>query len=313
MSQTPKNENPDAAPEVRSTTLVEKAIPVRTRRRVMDWSLVLLSQHIECRIHRDDRGWYLMVPTEAYPQACAVLRQYQRENRLWVWRPKVRDATVAFHAGAVLWCLLMAFFFSWAGSAESGPRAHGILSTASVLDGQWWRLFTAITLHHDLAHLAANLGFGLLLLGLSMGRCGGGAALLTAWLAGAVGNVASLALHGQAHRSLGASGMVMGALGVLAAASFRDYRSGQLTGRQLARGLLGGVLLFVLLGFAPGSDVVAHFGGFVGGLGLGLGLTFVPESFLRNSWTDWLCGLILAVGIVIPWALALTAQPGLSP
>jgi len=42
-----------------------------------------------------------------------------------------------------------------------------------------------------------------------------------------------------------------------------------------------GILLFVLYGFSPGTDTLAHFGGFVAGLVLGAILVRVPQSFAR--------------------------------
>jgi len=52
-----------------------------------------------------------------------------------------------------------------------------------------------------------------------MARFGPGQALLAALLAGAVGNAAGLALRTEHYIGLGASGMVMGGLGLLTAQS----------------------------------------------------------------------------------------------
>jgi len=46
----------------------------------------------------------------------------------------------------------------------------GDMDSAKVLAGQWWRLFTAVTLHADLAHLMGNITFGVIMLGLAMPR-----------------------------------------------------------------------------------------------------------------------------------------------
>src|SRR6185295_492432 len=88
----------------------------------------------------------------------------------------------------------------------------------------WWRLFTAQLLHADLLHFATNAVFGFLLLGLAMGRYGNGVALLATFLAGAGGNIVSWLVYGASFRGLGASGMVMGALGLLAAQSVALYK-----------------------------------------------------------------------------------------
>src|SRR6185436_21179670 len=106
---------------------------------------------------------------------------------------------------------------------------------------------------------------GLLLFGLAMGALGPGVGLLAALLAGAGGNLAGLLFYPEAHRGLGASGMVMGALGLLTAQSLWLLRTG-LPGRQImARGLLGGFLLLVWFGFSPDPkvDVLAHITGFL--------------------------------------------------
>ena len=56
-------------------------------------------------------------------------------------------------------------------------------------------------------------------LGFAMGRYGTGTGVLAAFLAGAGGNVAAWLASLEQHRNLGASGMVMGSLGLLAAQS----------------------------------------------------------------------------------------------
>jgi len=158
--------------------------------------------------------------------------------------------------------------FFWLSDTRANLSAAGIMNGAAVARGEWWRLFTATLLHADLGHLAANAVFGLVLIGLAMGQCGTGVGLLAAYLAGAGGNVASWLVYGEAHHGLGASGVVMGALGLLAVQSLpllkgnptRETRNGRPGRRRM---------LFVLLGLNPEADVVAHSGGFVAGLVLG--------------------------------------------
>src|SRR5690349_9822701 len=99
------------------------------------------------------------------------------------------------------------------------------MNSAYVARGQWWRLFTAMWLHADVGHLAANAVFGAILLGFAMGRFGTGTGLLAAYLAGAGGNVLAWLFSLEQHRNLGASGMVMGCLGLLAAQSLSFWRS----------------------------------------------------------------------------------------
>jgi len=175
---------------------------------------------------------------------------------------------------------------------------------AAVAHGQWWRLFTAMWLHADLAHLATNAALGLVLLGLTMGRYGTGVGLLGAYLAGAGGNLAAGILSLQTHRSLGASGMVMGSLGLLAAQSVSLWRNTPHERKYLLTGLCGGVMLFVLLALTPGTDVMAHFGGFVCGVLLGSLFCLVPDLAQKPK-TNLLCGLLFTLLVLVPWWLAL--------
>jgi rhomboid protease GluP len=174
----------------------------------------------------------------------------------------------------------------------------------ALAHGEWWRLFTATWLHADLAHLAMNAVFGLLLLGLTMGRYGPRVGLLAAYLAGVGGNVAAWLSYGESHRGLGASGVVMGALGLLAVQSFGLLKQKNGTAfRRFSGAIMGGVLLFVLIGVSPESDVVAHLGGFVTGLLLGLLLAPVPR-LADSRRINLAAGLVFAVLVVLPWLRA---------
>jgi len=282
----------------------EAVIRVRSRRVAFDYSLVLLSQGIESTVLHDDAGWRLTLRPEEQERARSVLAQYRRENRGWAWREHLVETGAQLHGGAVLWCLFLAFFYWWAEIGGTGLKSCGQMSNEAVRAGEWWRLFTAMTLHADLGHLAANLTAGFLTLGLAMNRWGAGVALLAAWLAGALGNGADLLLYSETHRSLGASGMVMGGLGLLAVPPFRSVDPASSPRRSLVRGLLGGLLLFVLLGLNPASDVVAHTGGFVGGALLGFCLAALPQPAARHPVASLVSGAVLTGTVMLAWSLA---------
>jgi len=194
-------------------------IPARTHRQVMDWSLVLASQGIEHGIeHTEETGWWLVVAAQEHERSLAAIRQYRLENRHWPWRRTIPKANAVFDWGSAAWVLLTAIFF-WLSEVRADLRGVGITDGTALVRGEWWRLFTATLLHADFAHLATNAVFGFVLLGMAMGRYGTGVGLLAAYLAGAGGNLAAWLVYGQTHRGLGASGVVMGALGLLAVQS----------------------------------------------------------------------------------------------
>jgi rhomboid protease GluP len=279
-------------------------IPVRSHRQAMDWSLVLVSQGIETMIVEADHGsgWGLLVSEGDYGNALRTLRQYRLENRSWPWQQPVFRPGFLFDWGSLAWALLACLFF-WLGT-RTDLQSGGLMDAIAVAHGQWWRLFTAMWLHADLAHLATNATLGLVLLGLAMGRYGTGVGLLAAYLAGAGGNLCAGLLSLQTHRSLGASGMVMGSLGLLAVQSFSLWRKTPHAMKYIVSGICGGVMLFVLLALTPGTDVMAHLGGFVSGVSLGVLLSLIPDV-AHKPLTNLLCGGLFALLVVMPWWSAL--------
>jgi membrane associated rhomboid family serine protease len=270
----------------------------------MDWSLVLVSQGIETAIERAEDGadWGLVVARQDYTRALRALRQYRIENRGWPWQQVVLRQGLIFDWGSLAWALLACLFY-WLNS-HGDLQAPGLMDSAAVARGQWWRLFTAMWLHADLAHLASNAVIGLLLLGLAMGRYGTGVGLLASYLAGAAGNILSGFLSAQPHRGLGASGMVMGSLGLLAAQSFVLWRQTPHARRLILSGICGGVMLFVLLALSPEADVLAHLGGFAAGVLLGALLNLSP-GIAQKPAANALSGLVFTLLVIVPWWLAL--------
>lgn len=279
-------------------------IPARTKRQAMDWGLVLASQGIEPMIEQiEDGRWTLVVATEDYDKSVAAIRTYRVENLGLPWRKPIFKTHTIFDWGGVGWVLLT-FAFDWLSDRSAALRNAGIMDGKATGDGEWWRLFTAAFLHGDLAHLAANAVFGFILIGLAMGRYGTGVGLLAAFLAGAGGNVLSWLVRGDDFRGLGASGVVMGALGLLAAQSVALLRRNPNALRIALGGVAGGLMLFALLGMTPGTDIMAHFGGFISGLVLGVLLTLTGEWTTRPA-VNFLAGFIFTALVIWTWALAL--------
>jgi membrane associated rhomboid family serine protease len=274
-------------------------IPSRTRRQTMDWGLVLMSQGIAATIDdgADGAGWGLWVSTAEYPAALRAIRLYRLENRQWHWRQPLPWRGFAFDGKVLFWGLLLVAVHVASLTSQADFQLAGRMDSAAVRGGEWWRVFTAMLLHADVAHLMSNVSFGLVFLGLAMGRFGSGLGLLAAYLAGAAGNVAGLLCYPEPHFGLGASGMVMGGLGLLAAQSVTLLRRGFIGRKQMLRSLLAGLMLFVLFGLSPGTDVLAHFTGFSMGLALGGVLLLLPPSW-KNRKTDAAAAMIFG-GVLV--------------
>jgi len=280
-------------------------IPARNRRQAMDWSLVLASQGIEHMIDRvEETGWSLAVSKADHEEALAHIRLYRLENRHWRWQRPVFQSGLFFDWSSLAWVLLNILFYGWS-EARADLRTLGRMDGAALAHGEWWRLFTATWLHADLAHLAANAVFGFLFLGLVMGRYGTGVGLLAAYLAGAGGNVVAWLVYNETQHGLGASGVVMGALGLLTVQSFAVRKRPDVKAfRLFAGGILAGVLLFIFLGTSPGTDVVAHLGGFITGLLIGLLLALAPRLVDRLR-INLAAGILFGALVILPWWQAL--------
>jgi membrane associated rhomboid family serine protease len=285
--------------------MITDRIPTRSKREAMDWSLVLVSQGIETTIEfHEETGWELAIPEHEFEHAHDVLQQYQAENRQWPWRQKISGRGTLFDWGSVAWVMLCCFFFWLQTHLSIDLRGAGLMDSAAVSRGEWWRLFTAIFLHADIGHLAMNASIGLVLLGLTMGGLGTGVGLLAAYLAGVGGNLLVWLIYPTGHRSLGASGMVLGCVGLLALQSVSARPTNRDTLRNALSGVLAGVMLLVLFGVDPASDVIAHIGGFGTGLALGAVLLLTPQPS-RSTSGNICAAFLFCLLLICPWWLAL--------
>ena len=285
----------------------------------MDWSLVLASQDIHPIIRGPEElngtqpaeeaspkpNWSLLVEPSQYERALAAIRQYRLENRGWAWRKELPGAAVEIHTGAIFWCFLLIachWVMTFIAPAWNTPAE---MNSVRVNGGEWYRLFTAVLLHSDLAHLMANATFGAIFLGLAMARFGWGVTLLATFLAGGAGNLLGFFVYEGPYRGRGASGMMMGALGLLCIQSFGLWRKSPKAARYILSGVLAGFLLFVLFGLDPGSDILAHFGGFAAGLVFGAMLSMIPEEKLQRKTTNVAALTVVGTIMAVTWALAL--------
>jgi len=285
-------------------------IPAASERQAMDWSLVLVSQGIESVVQHDEQSgrWQLVISPLDVSRVVNAIRLYTLENRRRRWQLAVPGTGLLFDWRCLACLLFLVVLFAIEPSLRGNLHEAGVLKPDRVRAGEWWRVFTAVTLHADVAHLARNFASGLLMLGLACGAYGPGIGMLGSYLAGAIAFGAEVFLLPR--HSLGASGMVLGALGLLTAQWIALVRHG-LTARQFAvRGVLGGCLLLVLLGLSPEeqTDVFGHVAGFCAGLVLGAGLAWLPPAVLRSAWTDRVALIATAVLAFGPWWMALAAR-----
>lgn len=272
-------------------------------------AFVLTAVGIPSAVVMDGGQFVLEVDVANGPVALTELRQYEAERRPAPAPPPAPRLHKNAWVGCVAYVaiLLGVAHMIAAGLARLDAFDAGELDAARVQSGQWWRAWTALTLHLDAAHLAANLGAGIWFGYLAARQLGSGrawffivnGAALANWLEGEFGPAT--------HRAVGASTAVFTALGMLAAHSWRTRF--HLPQRSALRWgpLVAGVVLLGWLGSAgEGTDLVAHALGFLTGTLIGATVALPPVERALDRVPEWLAGLAAVAALALAWACALT-------
>lgn len=205
---------------------------------------------------------------------------------------------------------LMAAFFL---AQKTGParwEEAGLASSEAIArHGEWWRTLTALTLHGDLSHLAANLATGLLFAAFVLPLLGTGWTWTLIVASGAVGNLVNAwGYRNEPHFSLGSSTAVFGALGILTACQTLDALRSTREVRfwRIILPLGAGLALLAWLGAGDEhTDLAAHFWGFVAGTGFGAAATLLELKKRTPVFAQRLLAAIASAAPVAAWLCAL--------
>ncbi len=286
-----------------------------SKRRAHIWALVLDSRSIPCCIGHDGSGWQLLVPEPHLESARNELLLYEEHNRDWPPALPPARTLVENTLPTVAVLILLATFHNLGLLGLSLPgrgiidfNELGAAHAEKILNGEWWRLITALTLHADLTHLLSNLTIGGILIILLCRELGSGLAWSLLLASGALGNLLNAWVQSPAHRSVGASTAVFGAVGLLAAISTLRYR--QNLRRRWFIPVAAGLALLAILGTeGKNTDLGAHLFGFGSGTFLGLATEYLVGKHGRPGRA--LNGLLaLAGGALVATAWWLAVKPG---
>jgi len=258
---------------------------------------------------RDERFTLEVAPADA-ARALSHLSQYEAENRPPEPAPPLPPLHPNAWVGCIAYtaCLLGVAYAVSNGLVRLDAFHTGELDAARVQSGQWWRAWTALTLHLSGPHLTANLGAGIWFGYLAGRQLGVGVAWLLIVSGGGIANLLEGLLGPPWHQSVGASTAVFTALGLMSAYTWRDRL--RLPQRWVQRWgpLVAGVVLLGWLGTAgKETDIMAHALGF--GIGVLLGATAAVTAVSRrvHNVRQWPAGLAAIVIMAAAWCLALAS------
>jgi len=282
-----------------------------------DRAFILTAVGLPHEVAAEGGQFVLWVNAWAFAQARHHIDRHTAENLARKPSPPFPKSFVHPHAwiGSIFYTAVL-LFVSGAVAEGVGPLnlfQLGELDAARVQGGEWWRAWTALTLHLSIDHLALNLGAGIWLGYLAGRRLGYGLAWMLIVTGAALANLLEALGAVPSHRAVGASTAVFAALGLLAAYAWVErYRIPQPWAFRWGP-LVAGVILLGWAGAGTGTegdttDVFAHVAGFTVAVLLGAfaALRIVRVSLQRIP--QWLGGVIALGSIALAWSFAVLAS-----
>ena len=283
------------------------------RRECNERLLVLTAVGVEAMVATAPGGGFeLQVAPGDAAYAARHLLQYDAENRPLPPLPPPPPAYPHAWVGCVVYVVVLVGV-AWVlsnGLVRLDAFELGELDAVRVQAGEWWRAWTALTLHLDGPHLAANLGAGTWFGYLAARQMGGGTAWFITVTGAALANLLEGLLGPPGHRAVGASTAVFSALGAMSAYSWRErFALPQRWARRWGP-LIAGVILLGWTGTGGEGtdvDVVAHLGGFAVGALLGATAALPRCQRILQQLPQSLLGAAAIASVAIAWVCALAS------
>ncbi len=282
----------------------------RSRKKANEYGLVILSMGLAYWLQPEEGKYLLCVEAQHEAAVYLQLEKYAGESRFWPPRPVGDSAFEDENWWAIFIPVIILLAFFYAQQHWRGLDNAGILKTVALLrEGEWWRPLTALTLHADLTHFAANMLSFVCFILLLQPVFGYGLTLFLILLSGIFGNTLNAWFYyPQDHWSIGSSTAIFGALGMIVAHALYIGFSpgGWRTWKSRSIPLIGGMVILGFLGSSgERTDVMAHVWGFIAGIPLGLfGCWLLARHTLGNASQLGLTVLTAAL-VLLAWTFAL--------
>jgi rhomboid protease GluP len=278
-------------------------------------AFVLTAVNIASDVEPDGDEFVVLVEQAGRAHAAHHLWHYESERRrpaadlAPLWQPKP-------HAwrGSVIYMLLLLTLplVISQGWFALDLFARGVLDPSRILSGEWWRLWTALSLHWDASHLLGNLAAGALL-GFCVAQVWGNArGWLLILVAALIANLLESSLALPRYVSAGASTSVFAAVGLLCSHTWRTRRAAfqRRNIRRWAPLIVGVAVLALFGGGATGTgepnstNVLSHLLGFAAGVLLGAAASSKRGLRALDNTPPKIAALISLGSMLLAWVVA---------
>jgi membrane associated rhomboid family serine protease len=268
-------------------------------------ALVILAMGLGYWMLREEGEFVLCVKARHVEAVLRELEKFETENPRRARKPAAQappEKTPSVSLFIFAWMMGL-FFLAQQNGPESWTDRGAASSDAILRHGEWWRTITALTLHADFAHLAANLAAGLLFAAFLLPILGTGLSWMSILLGGALGNYLNAwGYRNEAHVSIGASTAVFSALGILVACQtlFLLGEGRRLRIWEIILPVGAGLALLAWLGRGDAqTDYMAHFWGFAAGGATGAVVVLLR---LKERLSPWMQKALAGLALVLPAA-----------
>lgn len=318
-------QEPDNTLPTEAEASTEHSLLPPSAEKTLQWITVLSAAGLDYRLSRTAGQWHLHIPASQASIALSEIRAFEKEEKQqahprstsWledhqdVWR---KGNGVAFWAAYVL---IMLYLMLGAFDASQPLHIAGAMSRPEFMQGEWWRSITALTMHSGLGHLMANVFFLFFIGQAVLAEVGRGLGISLILAGGITGNMIAILAAPTYQRSVGASTACFAALGLLcviqAGHLYRRFHAWTPVWRKTGLPIAAGIALLGLTGTSEGSDIAAHFFGFLSGMALALPIAKYPSCIRQISRSmQWALLIISASLIPLAWFLAYLFQTPLS-
>lgn len=280
--------------------------------------LVVTTMDLPHWIVRHGKEYALCVEAENQERARIALAEFEADERA---RPEERKVE-PFHLpklAVAMTALSMIGLYQTQLGMPAALIERGIADDVLIRSGEYWRCFTALTLHGDSEHLISNLSLAIFAFAFVYARLGFGFGLLGTILGGALGNALNSIAHlAEAHRSLGSSTALFAALGLLSGAEITTRLKDKGRVRWPLIVPIGAAVAFLGLfggggGMKPDGtpipigrvDLGAHLFGIAAGVVVGAFFQYVGIRATTSRWAQIAAASLGLAVLAGAWALAI--------